>query len=318
MQQRPLGNTGLNVSILSYGASPLGSVFRDVDESEGIRCVHRAVDLGINLIDCSPYYGLTKAERVLGKALQGIPRDSYYLATKVGRYGPDLPDFDFSAERVTRSVDESLARLGVENLDIIQCHDVEFSELNQIIHETIPALRRVVEVGKARFVGITGLPLKVFTEVAAQVQIDTILSYCRYSLNDASLENILPFMQEKGVGVISASPLSMGLLTSRGAPSWHPAPDQVKIACRKAVEFCESKGASIEKLAVQFAVANPEIASTLVGTANPANIEKNVKWAEEPLDEELLDEVLEILDPVLFQTWESGRPENNDEAEEWD
>ena len=312
MQQRLLGNTGLSVSILSYGASPLGSVFRDVDESEGIVCVHRALELGINLIDCSPYYGLTKAETVLGRALQGVPRDAYYLATKVGRYGPDFPDFDFSAARVTRSIDESLARLGVEHLDIIQCHDVEFGDLNQIVEETIPALRRAVEAGKSRFVGITGLPLHVFTEVASRVPIDTVLSYCRYSLNDASLSQILPFLSQKGIGVIGASPLSMGLLTSRGAPDWHPAPDAVKIACRRAVEHCEARGASIEKLAVQFSVSHPQIASTLVGTANPKNIEKNIAWAQEPLDEQLLSEVQAILAPVQNQTWLSGHPENND------
>src|SRR3954454_6599687 len=106
MLYRPLGRTGLEVSILSYGASPLGSVFRDVDEAEGIRTVHTALDLGINFIDVSPYYGLTRAETLLGKALRGIPRERYYLATKVGRYGED--SFDFSAGRVTRSVDESL------------------------------------------------------------------------------------------------------------------------------------------------------------------------------------------------------------------
>lgn len=310
MQKRQLGNTGLEVSILSYGASPLGGVFGDINERDGIDCVHRALDLGINLIDCSPYYGLTKAETVLGKALATVPRDSYVLATKVGRYGED--EFDFSPARVTRSVDESLKRLQVEYVDIIQCHDVEFGDLNQIINETIPALRRVVEAGKARFVGVTGLPLRVFSEVAAQVPIDTILSYCRYSLNDTSLETLAPALHEKGVGIISASPLAMGLLTQRGAPEWHPAPPAIQAACREAVEWCQSKGVSIEKLAVQFAVANPAFASTLVGTAKAENIAKNAAWANEPLDEELLTQVQKILAPVRNRTWKSGRLENND------
>ncbi len=310
MQKRTLGNTGLEVSILSYGASPLGGVFGDINGTEGIATVHRALDLGINLLDCSPYYGLTKAETVLGKALSTVPRESYMLATKVGRYGDD--EFDFSATRVIRSVDESLKRLQVEMVDIIQCHDIEFGDLNQIVNETIPALRRVVEAGKARFVGITGLPLSVFTRVAAQVPIDTILSYCRYSLSDSSLETIVPTLREQGIGIISASPLAMGLLTERGAPDWHPAPDSVKAACRRAVEFCQSKGVSIEQLAVQFAVSNSQIASTLVGTANPKNIEKNAAWAQQPVDEELLAQVRQILAPVRDQTWRSGRAENND------
>lgn len=310
MKFRPLGQTGLSVSVLSYGASPLGSVFRDIDENEGVSCVHRALDLGINFIDCSPFYGLTRAETVLGRALQGIARERYILATKVGRYGED--EFDFSAARVTQSVEESLGRLGVDYVDLIQCHDIEFGDLDQIIDETLPALRRVVESGKARFVGITGLPLTVFERVAAQAPVDTILSYCRYSLNDTSLEKLLPTLQNRGVGVISASPLSMGLLTQRGAPDWHPAPDVVKQKCAQAAQFCAARGADISKLALQFALQNEAIATTLVGTASVQNLEKNVRWMEEPLDEELLREVVAILQPIQNQTWPSGRPKNNE------
>src|SRR6266571_5457070 len=148
MEYRKLGKTGWEVSVLGYGASPLGGVFGKISDQEGIRAVHTAVDLGINFIDVSPYYGLTKAETVLGKALATLPRDRYILATKVGRYGAD--DFDFSAARVTSSVDESLRRLQVEHIDLIQCHDIEFGSLDQIVHETLPALRKVREQGKVR------------------------------------------------------------------------------------------------------------------------------------------------------------------------
>jgi L-galactose dehydrogenase len=312
LNTRPLGRTGLNVSVLSLGASPLGSVFRDIDESEGVRTVHAAVEMGVNLIDVSPYYGETKAETVLGRALKGLPRDSYLLATKVGRYGAGR--FDFSAERVTRSVDESLERLGVDHVDLIQCHDIEFGSLNQVVEETIPALRKVREQGKARFIGITGYPLKIFREVLSRTEVDTVLSYCRYSLNDTSLETLLPFLKEKGVGVISASPLSMGLLTERGAPEWHPAPELLKAACRAAAEFCGSQGADLSQLAVQFAVSNPDVATTLVGTASLENLQKNVEWAQSPPDPQLLARVREILSPVQNLTWPSGRPENNDPA----
>jgi L-galactose dehydrogenase len=179
----------------------------------------------------------------------------------------------------------------VDFVDLIQCHDIEFGDLNQIVDETIPALRAVVDEGKARFVGITGLPLKVFREVIARAEVDTILSYCHYSLNDTTLETLIPFVDERNVGLISASPLSMGLLTQRGAPDWHPAPDEIKSACRRAAQHCQSKGASVEKLAVQFALRNPRIATTLVGSSQSENIEKNVRWLDEPVDEELLREI---------------------------
>ncbi|HEX8236385.1 MAG TPA: aldo/keto reductase [Abditibacteriaceae bacterium] len=310
MQYRVLGATGLRVSVLSYGASPLGGVFGDVTESDGIRTVHTALDGGINFIDVSPYYGLTKAETVLGKALKSVSRDKYYLATKVGRYGED--EFDFSRERVTRSVDESLQRLGVDYVDIIQCHDIEFVSLDKIVNEALPALREVVRAGKARFIGITGLPLKIFPEVLGRAEVDTILSYCHYALNDTSLETLLPFLKEKRVGIINASPLSMGLLTNKTSlPDWHPAPAELRAACAQAAKHCQARGADISKLAVQFAVANEAIHTTLVGTAKAENIQKNIAWADEPLDEELLSDVQRMLSPIKNQTWPSGLPENN-------
>jgi L-galactose dehydrogenase len=309
MIDRPLGSTGLQISALSYGASPLGSVFRPIDEAEGIRTVRTALDLGINFIDVSPYYGLTKAETVLGKALAGIPRDRYYLATKVGRYGPE--EFDFSPQRVISSVDESLRRLGVEYVDLIQCHDIEFGSLDQVVEETQPALERVREQGKARFIGITGYPLKIFRHVLDRTGVDTILSYCHFTLSDSSLESLLPYLQEKGVGIINASPLAMGLLTERGAPDWHPAPEALKAACARAAAHCRSNGVDIAQLALQFAVADPAIATTLVGTASPENLKKNIAWVEHPLDPVLLAEVQAILSPVRNLTWPSGRPENH-------
>jgi len=310
MQYRSMGNTGLQVSVLGFGASPLGGVFGEVAEPEAVRCVRRALELGVNFIDVAPYYGLTKAETVLGRALRGVPRDAYLLATKVGRYGER--DFDFSAERVVRSVDESLARLGVDYVDLIQCHDIEFGSLEQIVEVTLPALERVRAAGKARFIGITGLPLKFFREVAARAPVDTVLSYCRYSLNNTSLATLLPWLHERGIGVISASPLSMGLLTQDGPPAWHPAPPEVKDACARAAAHCRSRGVDIARLALQFSVAQEGIATTLVGMAHAEHVEKNAAWLAEPLDGELLAEVQAILAPIQGRAWATGRPENND------
>jgi L-galactose dehydrogenase len=313
MEYRRLGRTGLRVSALGFGASSLGGVFREIDEKEGIRAVHTAVDLGVNFIDVSPFYGFTKAERVLGEALKTIPRDRYVLETKVGRYGMQMEDFDFAAERVTRSVDESLSRLKVDYVDIILCHDIEFGDLTQVLNETIPALRRVQETGKARFVGVSGLPLQIFRRVLDQTDLDVVLSYCHYSLNDTALEGLLPYLDGRGMGVINASPLSMGLLSDRGAPEWHPASDEIRQTCAKAAAFCRGQGVDIAQLAIRFSVSNPALASTLVSTADPRHMEKNVRWAEAPLDRSLLAQVLEILKPIHNQTWPSGRPEN-----QWD
>jgi L-galactose dehydrogenase len=310
MEYRPLGNTGLQVSVIGYGASSLGGVFGDIDESTGINAVHRSFDLGVNFVDVSPYYGLTVAETVLGKALQGIPRDSYVLATKVGRYGND--EFDFSARRVIASVDESLARLGVDHIDLIQCHDIEFGDLDQVINETVPALRDLATTGKVRFVGVTGYPLGGLDKVTAAVPVDTILTYCRYNLQDTSLARWLPTFHQRGVGVINASVLAMGALTNRGAPPWHPAPADVLEACAKAAKLCTDRGTDIAKVGLQFALARTDVASTLVGSADPGNMERNIAWAQEPLDPELLADVQAVLAPAHDVTWPTGRPENRD------
>lgn len=309
MEFRKLGKTGLDVSILSFGASSLGGVFRPIDDDEGIRALHVALDLGVNLIDCSPFYGITRAETVLGKALCGVPRDKYVLATKVGRYGEEA--FDFSAERVTRSVDESLGRLGVEHIDIIQCHDIEYVSLDQIVDETIPALRQVQEMGKVGFVGVTGFPLAIYPAIMDRIEVDTILSYAHYSLNDTTLGGLIPYLQEKDVGIIGASPLSMGLLTNRGSPDWHPATSEIKAGCAAAAAFCRQQGVDIAQLAVQFSLRNRDIHSTLIGTANPENMRRNVEWLDAPYDDALIEAVLEVLAPIRDKTWQTGLPENN-------
>ncbi|PYX55358.1 MAG: aldo/keto reductase [Acidobacteria bacterium] len=309
MEYRTLGKTGLRVSALSFGASSLGGVFKPVDESVAIRTVHTALESGINFIDVSPFYGYTKAEEVLGKALKGVPRDRYFLATKVGRYGD--AEFDFSAKRSAASIDESLQRLGIDYVDIIQSHDNEYGVLNQVVNETIPALRQIQKQGKARFVGITGYPLKIFDTILSSTEVDTILSYNHYSLNDTTLAGLLPWLREKGVGIINASPVSQGLLTNHELPAWHPAPEDVRKACADAAAYCRSQGTDIAKLAMQFSLSKPEIHTTLVGTADPANIVKNVKWIEEPIDKVLLGNVQRILATIKDRGWVLGRPENN-------
>ncbi len=313
MHYRQLGQTGLRVPVLSFGASSLGGVFRSIDEGEAIRTVRVALELGMNFIDVSPYYGATKAEAVLGRALRGVSRESYVLATKVGQYGEG--EFDFSAARTVRSLDESCARLGVDYIDLLQCHDIEFADLNQIVDETLPALVKLRAAGRIGHIGITGLPLTVFPAVIDRVApgtVETALSFCRYELNDTALDGLVPYFKEKHIGLINASPTGMGLLTERGVPAWHPATPAMVAGARRAVDYCKSVGADIVKLAVQFCVAHPGIATTLVGSANPENIRRNIAWADEPVDFELMAKVLELLRPIRNHNFTRGRPENRD------
>ncbi len=309
MRYRILGKTGLRVSALGYGGSSLGGAFGGIDERSGIRSVHAALDCGINLIDTAPYYGATRAETVLGRALKGVGRDRYLLATKVSRYGVD--DFDFSAGRVARSVDESLARLGVDWVDFIQVHDIEFGDIRQIVEETVPALKRVKEAGKARFVGITGLHTHLFRQVMDRVEVDQVQSYCHFTLNDTALADELPYLKGKQAGIFNSAPLAMRLLSDKGPPDWHPAPAALRERCAAAARYCRERGADLGRLALQFSVAHPDVHSTIVGTADPRRVQQNVRDAFEPPDPALVEGVLAMLRPVHNVTWGSGRPENN-------
>ncbi|MBT2757829.1 aldo/keto reductase [Mesobacillus foraminis] len=304
MKYRKLGKTDLDVSVLSFGASSLGSVFRDIDEKEGVKTVHTAIDNGINLIDVSPYYGFTKAETVLGKAIREIPRDKFTLSTKAGRYGGSL--FDFSKKRIFSSLEESLTRLHTDYVDILLLHDIEFGSFEQIMEEGIPALQELKKQGKIRFFGVSGLPLTIFERVLNEADLDVILSYCHYSLNDTSLNSLIPLFESKNTGIINASPLSMGLLSSGPVADWHPAGEDIRKACKQAAEFCQKSGVDLSKLAIQFSVQNEKIPTTLVSTASVENIIKNTEWTDEPIDREFLGKVLDILKPIHNKTWPSG------------
>ena len=150
----------MKVPVLSFGASSLGSVFHETREAESIKAVFTAIENGMNFIDVSPYYGHYKAETVLGKALKDIPRDHFLLSTKVGRYGQDgVNTWDYSARRATESVYESMERLHLDYVDLINVHDIEFADLNQVVNETLPALVELRDKGIVKHVGITDLQL---------------------------------------------------------------------------------------------------------------------------------------------------------------
>src|SRR5215218_3107227 len=310
MQTRPLGKTGLNVPILSFGASSLGQEFRSVKVDAALKSVRVALDCGLNFIDTSPFYGRGMSEVLLGVALKGVPRESYTLCSKLGRY--DLPHFDFSAKRVAESVDVSLHRLGTDHIDIMLCHDIEFVPMQQIVDETLPALRKIQQQGKVRFIGFSGYPMKIFRFILGRTDVDVALSYNQYTLqNTRFADEIVPLLKQRGVGAMNAGPFSARLLTNAPLPKWLKEPEEVKAAARQAAALCEKKGSDIAKLALQFSCANPDIATTVAGSANPENIRNWAKWIAEPIDKQLLHEVQEIFRPVKNMGHTEGLLENN-------
>ena len=310
MEYREIGKTGMRVSALSFGASSLGGVFHAIKEAEAMEAVHAAVDGGINFIDVSPYYGHYKAETVLGKALRGIPREKYFLSTKVGRYGKDgVNTWDYSAKKAVESVYESMDRLGTGFIDLINVHDIEFADLRQVAEETLPALVGLREKGVVGHVGITDLQpenLRWVIEHVPAGTVESVLCFCHYCLNDDLLTEYFDWFEERGIGIINASPLSMGLLSSRGVPPWHPADRRLVEACTRAAAHCSAKGYPIEKLAVQYAVSNPRIATTLFSSANPENVRKNIENVQTPPDPELVREVRDIIGDQMRVRWKNS------------
>lgn len=309
MRYNLLGHTGLRVSEIGFGAAPLGDEYGKADAQEMARAVHFSIASGINFIDVAPYYGRTLAESRLGAILQGR-RQEVILATKCARY--DVDGFDFSADSVRRSIDESLQRLRTDYVDILHIHDVEFGYKRQIVEETIPELRKVQAQGKARYIGITGLSLKMLQDIAAEAPVDCMLSYCRYTLLNRDLSAFLaPFAQERGIGLLNASPLHMRLLADTGPPEWHPAPVEVKEAAAKVVQLCHRRGVSAPRLALQFAVRHPYVSTTFVGISNVEEARQNIAALGEEPDSELLREIEAIVAPVQGVMWITGHAENH-------
>ncbi|MFP6584525.1 MAG: aldo/keto reductase [Candidatus Hydrogenedentota bacterium] len=310
MEKRALGNTGIELPKVSFGASSLGQEFFRIELDEAIRTVRTAIDCGMNYLDTSPFYGRGMSEVLLGFALRDVPRDDYLLCSKLGRYSKE--HFDFSAKRVVESVDVSLERLGVDYLDVCLVHDPEFVETSQVWEETLPALRKVQEQGKVKFVGLSGYPMKNFTDVLAHADLDVMMTYNHYTLQSQKAEELIPLAQERGVGLMNAAPFAARMLTNLPLPPWHKATELVRATTKKASEACAARGVDIAQLAVQFSCANPAFATCVVGSAKCAEVEQVAKWAELPIDEELLAEVLQILEPIHNWHYIEGRPENND------
>ena len=310
MEQRALGKTGLKTSVLGFGASSMGAEFRNIDLGEAMRSCQVAIDSGMNLIDTSPYYGRGLSEALLGFVLPSLPRDSYILSTKLGRYAPD--HFDFSARRVAESIDISLERMKVDHIDIILCHDIEFVDTSQIWNETLPALEKIREQGKVRFIGISGYPMKNFTTAIQNFDLDVILSYNHYTIQNTMLSDIVDLLKSKQVGIMNAAPFSARLLTNAPLPVWHKATDKVRKICKAAADHCTAAGSDIAKLAVQFSIAHEDMSTCITGSANPDRVKQWCKWIAEPIDQTLLEEVQKILAPIHNWFYLEGKPENND------
>lgn len=309
MEYRKLGKTDEKISILGFGASPLGNVFDVCEEKVGVNAVHYAIDHGVNFFDVSPFYGITLAETRLGKALVG-KRKSIFLATKCGRY--DLRVFDFSTKRIMASIDESLQRLKTDYVDLFQLHDIEFVTKEQILNEAMPAIEKIKAAGKTRFIGISGLPVRYLAEIARQVELDTVLSWAHYNLLQNEINNeLVPLSKEKNFGLMNAAPLMQRILSDAPLPEWHNAPKEMLSIQPVLLQVCKKYGVRLSDVAMRYAMDHPHISTTIVGMNSMSNIQQNIASLDFKIPPELLDELTAAIAPVKNLMWYEGQPENN-------
>jgi L-galactose dehydrogenase len=306
MEHRPLGKTGLSVSILGQGGAAFGQQFGPVSAQEAADTVHAAIDAGVNLIDTSAYYGKGTSEEFLGRALEGGWRERVNVCTKACRL--DTAAFDFTPAGTRACVEASLRRLRTDRVEILLAHDIEFADdYEYVFNETYHTLRQLKAEGKTRFIGMSCYPLGLLKRAVERCDLDVVISYAHYNLfNTLLLTEFLPAAEARGVGVMNASPLAMGLLTNQGPQPWFSGREEIVTACRTAAELCRSRGADISFLGMQFAYAQKRIPCTLTGAARPSELEVNLRAITAPIDEALLADVMAVLEPVRDRTWPSG------------
>lgn len=312
MDYTELGTAEMRVSRIGFGCAGLGNEYGDLSDEDAMAVVHHAIDQGITYFDTSTYYGRGLSETRLGRALAGR-RDQVTIATKGGRFDAPLETgFDFSGDSINRMLHQSLRRLRTDYVDVYQLHDIEFGRKEEVFGDAMEALLNLKQAGLVRSVGVTGYPLPLLAEAVHTFPLDTVLSYSRYNLMDRSLqESLLPIAKERGTAVINASILHMGLLSERGPQDWHPAPARLKAVAQRVRDYCERQGLSVATLATQFAVANRDIAVTLLGTSSISTLESSLAAIAQPVDLAQIAAIEAVIGQEnLNAAWASGRPEH--------
>lgn len=306
MEYRKLGKTDLSVSVLGQGGAAFGQQYGAVSPREVADCVHAAIDAGVNLIDVAAYYGKGVAEDYLGRALEGGWRDKVTICTKACRL--DKAVFDFTPQGTRKCFEESLKRLRTDHVEILLAHDIEFADdYEYVFNETYRVLQDLKREGKTRFIGMSCYPLGLLKQAIERCDLDVVISYAHYNLfNTRLLRELLPTAEARGVGVMNASPLALGVLTNQGPQPWFPGQPELVATAKKAAELCRSRGEDIAFLGMQFAYAQQRIPCTLTGAARKSELDMNLKALTTPIDLGLLTDVMKVLDPVRDWTWPSG------------
>jgi D-threo-aldose 1-dehydrogenase len=305
-ERAPLGTTGLRVTRLAFGGASIGGLFADVDDAMAIETVRHAWDLGIRTFDTAPLYGYGASERRIGAALADRPRDAFVLSTKVGRLvrapsdiarGADIDRqlldgredayyvrreparlvFDYSADGIRRSLEESLVRLDLERVDIAFIHDPD-DHWEAAINEAWPALERLRGEGVIRAVGAGMNQSAMLARFARETNMDVFLLAGRYTLLDqGALDELLPLCLERGIAVLVGGVMNSGVLAHPrpGARfDYRPAPPGIIERARRIGQICERHGVPLRAAAMQFPLAHPAVVSLVAGVRSTEHLDE--------------------------------------------
>jgi D-threo-aldose 1-dehydrogenase len=327
-----LGRSGLRVTRLGFGAAPIGGLYTAVDDADARATVDRAWELGIRTFDVAPLYGYGAAERRLGSALAGRPRDEFVLSTKVGRLvrpsdaitptddvDPQAMDgrqdafyvrsepvrmvFDFSADGVRRSIEESLARLGLDRIDIALIHDPD-THWAAAIDDAFPALARLRGDGVVRAIGVGMNQSAMLARFAREGDFDVFLLAGRYTLLDQdALGELLPLCVERDIAVLAGGAMNSGILadpTPGGRFDYQPAPPAIVERARRLAAICARHGVPLRAAAVQFPLAHPAIRSLIAGVRRIDHLDEYPELMAHPIPADLWSELRAegLIDPV--------------------
>ena len=309
----PLGGSGLRVSRLGLGTAPLGNLFTEVQESDADATIDAALGAGVTFVDTAPHYGLGVAERRLGRRLARGPRDRFVLSTKVGRLVRPLeagemadPEgftatprakrvWDFSRDGVRRSLDESLARLGLDRIDVALVHDPDNHE-REAAEYALPALAELRDQGVVRAIGAGMNQAEMLTRFVRELDLDLVLIAGRYSLLDqGALAELLPACIERGVAVVIGGVFNSGLLADPrpGATfDYAPAPPELVERAGRLQAVCARHGVPLRAAALAFPFGHPAVASVLVGARTAAEVQDAVVMLGRPVPAELWAELV--------------------------
>ena len=318
MRYRKLGASGLKVSEIGLGSwLTYGGT---VAEEQAIACMHRAFELGVNFFDTANVYGRGAAEEVTGRALKAFRRDDYVLATKVYfPMGEGPNDRGLSRKHIVEQCHASLRRLGVDYVDLYQCHRADASTP---LEETLRALDDLVTQGKVLYVGVSMWPAETLDEarrIQVKLNLDPIVSnQPEYSLLARDIEDdVLPVSRQLGIGQVVYSPMAQGVLTGKYLPGEQPPAgtrattpdgsgfiarylhDDVLGAVQNLRPIADELGITMAQLAIAWVLREPGVASAIVGASRPEQVEDNVAAVGVELPPEVLARIDEALAPVL-------------------